>query len=69
MRYSIEPIERRHVKGYGFLAFAKNIGTHATRVAKNLNNYYGQKPVDTAKKSATDLAKEQFKKQMKQVGI
>ena len=23
MRYSIEPRERRHVKGYGFLSFAK----------------------------------------------
>ena len=26
MPYSIEPRERRHVKGYGFLSFAKNIG-------------------------------------------
>ena len=47
MRYSIEPRQRRYVKGYGFLSFAKNIG-------KNLNNKYGQKLVDTAKKSATD---------------
>ena len=30
MCYSIESKERRHVKGYGFLSFAKNIGTHAT---------------------------------------
>ena len=57
MRYSIEPRERRHVKGYGFLSFAKNMGKHATRVAKNLNNKYGQKFVDTAKKSATDALK------------
>ena len=34
MRYSIEPRERRHVKGYGFLSFATNIGTHATKVAR-----------------------------------
>ena len=27
MRYSIEPRERRYVKGYGFLSFARNIGT------------------------------------------
>ena len=27
MRYSIEPRERRHVKRYGFLSFARNIGT------------------------------------------
>ena len=29
MRYSIEPKERIYVKGYGFLSFAKNMGTHA----------------------------------------
>ena len=50
MRYSIEPKERRYVKGYGFLSFAKNIG-------RNLSNKYGQKLVDTAKKSATDALK------------
>ena len=47
MRYSIEPRERRYVKGYGFLSFGKNIG-------KNLSNKYGQKLVDSAKKSVTD---------------
>ena len=26
MRYSIEPRERRYIKGYGFLSFAKNFG-------------------------------------------
>ena len=36
MRYSIEPRERRHVKGYVFLFFARNIGTHAAKVAKNM---------------------------------
>ena len=56
MRYSTEPRERRYVKGYGFLSFAKNIG-------KNLSNKYGQKLVDSAKKSATDALKtEQFKR-------
>ena len=43
MRYSIELREKRYVKGYGFLSFAKNIDTQATKVAKNLNNKYGQK--------------------------
>ena len=57
MRYSTEPRERRCVKGYGFLSFARNLGTHATKVAKNLNNKYGQKPADSAKKSATDALK------------
>ena len=34
MRYSIEPRGRIYVKGYGFLAFAKNMG-------KSLSNKYG----------------------------
>ena len=50
MRYSIEPRDRRYVKGYGFLSFAKNIG-------KSISNKYSQKLVDTAKKSATDAIK------------
>ena len=45
--YSIEPRDRRYVKGYGFLSFAKNVG-------KNISNKYSQKLVDSAKKSATD---------------
>ena len=50
MRYSIEPGERTYVKGYGFLSFAENIG-------RNLSNKYGQKLVDTTKKSETDTFK------------
>ena len=57
MRYSIEPRKRRYVKGHGFLSFAKNLGTDATKVAKNLNNKYSQKLADSAKKSATDALK------------
>ena len=57
MRYSIEPRERRYVKGYGFLSFARNIGTHAAKVAKTMSNKYRQKLVDTAKKSAADAIK------------
>ena len=57
MHYSIEPRERRYVKVYGFLSFARNLGTHATKVAKNLNNRYGQKLADSAKKSTTDALK------------
>ena len=57
MRYSIELRKRRHVKGYDFLSFTRNIGTHATKVAKNMSNRYGQKLADTAKKSATDVIK------------
>ena len=50
MRYSIEPRDRIYVKGYGFLSFAKSMGTH-------LSNKYSQKLIDTAKKSTTDAIK------------
>ena len=40
MCYSIEPRDRIFVKGYGFLSFAKSIGTHATKVAKSMSNKY-----------------------------
>ena len=73
MRYSIETRERRYVKGYGFLSFAKNIGIDAAKVAKNMSNKYSQKIVDTAKKSATDaiktVSKRAIQKQQKQPEI
>ena len=50
MRYSIEPRDRIYVKGYGFLSFAKSMG-------KSLSNKYGQKILDSAKKSTTDVIK------------
>ena len=49
MRCSIERRERRYVKGCGFLSFARNLGTHATKAAKSLSNKYGQKLADSAK--------------------
>ena len=59
MRYSIEPKDRRYVKGYGFLSFAKNIG-------KNISNKYSQKRVDSAKNlqqmRQRQIQKEQFKR-------
>ena len=50
MRYSTELRDRIYVKGYGFLSFAKNVG-------KSLSNKYGQKLLDSAKKSTTDAIK------------
>ena len=47
MRYLIETRDRIYVKGYGFLSFAKNMG-------KSLSNKYGQKLLDSAKRSTTD---------------
>ena len=50
MRYSIEPRDRIYVKVYRFLSFAKNMG-------KRLSNKYGQKLLDSAKKSTRDAIK------------
>ena len=52
------------MKGYGFLPFPKNTG-------KSLSNKYGQKRLDSAKKSTTDAIKttSQFIKQLKQLVI
>ena len=50
MRDSIERRDRIYVRGYGFLSFARNMG-------RNLNNKYGQKVLDRAKKSTTDAIK------------
>ena len=50
MRYSVEPIDRIYVKGYGFLSFAKNMG-------KSSSNKYGQNFLDRAKKPTTDAIK------------
>ena len=56
MCYSIEPGDRIYVKGYGFLSFAKNMDTFATKVAKNLSSKYSQ-ILDSAEKSTTDTIK------------
>ena len=45
MRYSTELRDRIYVKEYGFLFFAKNMG-------KIVSNKYGQKLLDSAKKSS-----------------
>ena len=50
MRYSIESKDRIYVKRYLFLSFAKNMGTH-------LSSKYGQKLLDSAKKSTADTIK------------
>ena len=50
MRYSIEPKDRIHVKGYRLLPFPKNMG-------KTLSNKYGQKLLDSGKESTADAIK------------
>ena len=55
MRYSIEPRDRIYAKGYRFLFFAKNMG-------ESLSNKYGQKLLNSAKKSTTDAIKTAWKR-------
>ena len=50
MRYSIEPRKKIYVKEYRFLSLAKNMG-------KCLSNKYGQKLLDSAKRSTRDAIK------------
>ena len=60
MRYSIGPRDRKYVKGYGFLSFAKNIG-------KNISSKYSQKLIDNAKKPTTDAIKTASKKAIQKI--
>ena len=57
MVYAIEPRDRLYVKGYGFLSFAKNMGW-------NLSNKYGQKLLDSTKKSTADAIKTASKREI-----
>ena len=64
MRYSIEIRERRYVKGYGFMSFARNFGNKygkklmntATKTGTNFNSKYGKKLTDAAIKTGKDFA-------------
>ena len=64
MRYSIEAKERRCIKGYGFLSFARNFGNKygkklmntAIKTGTNFNSKYGKKLTDTAIKTDKDFA-------------
>ena len=50
MRYSIEPRERRYLKGYGFMSFARNF-----------NDKYSKSLIDASKKFAKIAGKEILK--------
>ena len=64
MRYSIEPRERRYVKGYGFMSFARNFGKKygkklmntAIKTGTSFNSKYGKKLTDAAIKTGKDFA-------------
>ena len=57
MRYSIEPRDRIYVKECGFFFFVKNMSKH-------LSNKYGQKVLDSAKKSTADTIKTASKREI-----
>ena len=50
MMFSIEPSDRIYITGYGFLSFAKSL-------SKNFSSKYGQKFLDSAKRSTMDAIK------------
>ena len=64
MRYSIEPREKRYIKGYGFSSFAKKFSNRygkklmntAIKTGTNFNSKYGKKLTDTAIKTGKDFA-------------
>ena len=57
MRYSIEPRERRFVKGYGFMSFARNF-----------NDKYSKSLMDASKTFAQTAGKKILKKTAKATG-
>ena len=61
MRYSIEPRERRYVKGYGFLSFARNF---SDKYSKSLVD----KGIDVSKKLAATAGKKILKETAKATG-
>ena len=62
MRYSTEPWGRIYVKGYGFLPFLKTMG-------KSSSNKYGQKLLDSAKKSTADAIKTASKRAIQKTWV
>ena len=42
MRYSIEPRERRYVKGYGFLSFARNFNDNYGKSLRNASETFAK---------------------------
>ena len=42
MRYSIEPRERRYVKGYGFLSFARNCNDKYSKSLRNASKTFAK---------------------------
>ena len=61
MRYSIEPRERRYIKGYGFMSFARNL---SDKYSKSLMD----KGIDVSKTFAKTAGKKVLKETVKATG-
>ena len=59
MRYSIEPRERRYVKGYGFISFARNFSDKYSKSLTDLSKTFaktaGKKILKETAKATGDL--------------
>ena len=59
MRYSIEPRERRYVKGYGFMSFARNFNAKYSKSLMDLSKTFaktaGDKILKETAKATGDL--------------
>ena len=55
MRCSIEPRERRYVKGYGFMSFARNFNDKYSKSSMDLSNTFAK---TAGKKILKETAKE-----------
>ena len=64
--YSVQPRDRIHVKDYGSLSFAKNMGKNTGKIlSKILSSKYNQELLDHAEESVIDALKTVSKKQFK----
>ena len=57
MRHSIGPTNSLYEKEFEFYDWLKNIGTHATKAAKNMSKKFSEKLLDRTKKSTTNTIK------------
>ena len=59
MRYSIEPRERRYVKGYGFMSFARNFNDKYSKTLMDISKTFaktaGKKILKETTKATGDL--------------
>ena len=59
MRYSIKPRERRYVKGYGFMSFARNFNDKYSKSLMDVSNTFaetaGKKILKETAKATGDL--------------